>query len=898
MLQLKRSVLSAALASAVLMTAAAAAQAQQAPQADDQAGTDAETLDTVVVTGIRRGIENAIETKQTADSIVDSVSAEDIGKLPDSSIAESVARLPGLAAQRVAGRASTISIRGLAENFGTTLLNGREQVSVAHNRGVEFDQYPSELMSAVTVHKTPTASLIGQGLSGTVNLQTVMPLSFPERVVSFNVRGEYADIGKLNADSSRTGYRVSGSYIDQFMDGTLGLAIGYARLDSPAQSRRWESWGYQTDNSAAPGLAVLGGSKAQASSTDNVRDGLMAVLEYRPSDNYHTTLDAYYSRFDKSQTLRFMESGLGWSGAQLVNPVFDTDGVMVGGTFNNVHTVLRNDLNTQDDTMFAVGWKNEFRFGDSWSALADISYSKAERDEMLLETYAGLGPSGDPAAADTVTVRIDRDKGLTYLDYGRNYTDPSQIVLTDAGGWAQDGYIKYPHVEDAMTSLRLGAERSFADGIFSSVEFGVNHAHREKSRAAGLEAILRIPGGSMAIPSGILRDPVDLGLNGIAGSIAYDPMSALGLYTIEPKMHNDIRNKTWEVTEKLTTGYLQWNINADWGSIPVRGNVGLQVIRTDQSSTGYAINLNDGDSATLMSGGETYNDILPSLNLAFGLPHDQTLRVGLGQQMARPRMDQMRANHSFQVANGGQYDGQWVGDGGNPELKPWRATAFDISYEKYFGGRGYFALAGFHKDLHTWVRNNTVPYDFAGYVPPAGLTPPQWGVFTRPENMSGGIIYGFEASLSVPFDLLWQPLEGFGLVASYTNTHSRVQPFGPGTEVIDLEGLSKEVSNITLYYEKHGFSTRVSQRKRSPFLGEVIAYGGDQALRYVNSESIVDFQIGYSFPDSTALSGLSLLLQVNNVTDEPYREYFPDTGLPQKYEEYGRTVLFGATYTF
>lgn len=898
MLQIKRSVLSAALASAVLMTATAAVQAQQAPQDEAQTDTGAETLDAVVVTGIRRGIENAIETKQTADSIVESVSAEDIGKLPDASIAESVARLPGLAAQRVAGRASTISIRGLAENFGTTLLNGREQVSVAHNRGVEFDQYPSELMSAVTVHKTPTASLIGQGLSGTVNLQTVMPLSFPERVISFNVRGEYAGIGKLNSDSSRTGYRVSGSYIDQFLDGTLGLAIGYARLDSPAQSRRWEAWGYQYDNSAAMDQAVLGGSKAQASSADNVRDGLMAVLEYKPSETYHTTLDAYYSRFDKSQTLRFMESGLGWSGAQLVNPVFDTDGVMIGGTFDNVRTVLRNDLNTQDDTMFAVGWKNEFRFGDDWSALADISYSKAERDEMVLETYAGLGPSSDPAATDSVNVRIDRDKGLTYLDYARNYTDPTQIVLTDSGGWGQDGYVKYPHVEDALTSLRLGAERSFADGIFRSVEFGVNHAHREKSRAAGLEAILRIPGGSMAIPSGMLRDPVDLGLNGIAGSIAYDPMAVLGLYTLEPKMHNDIRNKTWEVSEKMTTGYVQWNVNADWGSIPVRGNVGLQVIHTDQSSTGYAINLNDGDSATLMSGGDTYYDILPSLNLAFGLPHEQTLRLGLGQQMARPRMDQMRANHTFEVANGGEFNGQWVGNGGNPELKPWRATAFDISYEKYFGGRGYFALAGFHKDLHSWVLDTRVPYDFAGYVPPAGLNPPASGWFTRPENVNGGIIYGFEASLSIPFDLLWQPLHGFGVIASYTNTHSDVKPGGPGTPSIPLPGMSREVSNITLYYEKHGFSTRVSQRKRSPFLGELIGFGGDPSPRFVNSESIVDFQIGYSFPESTALSGLSLLLQVNNITDEPYREYFPDTSLPQKYEEYGRTVLFGATYKF
>ncbi|MGH8084592.1 MAG: TonB-dependent receptor plug domain-containing protein, partial [Lysobacter sp.] len=165
MLKLKRNLLSVALASGTLMVATAAqAQSQPADEASAPAQeSQATELDRVTVTGIRAGIENAIETKKTSTSIVESISAEDIGKLPDLSIAESIARLPGLTAQRVAGRASTISIRGLAENFGTTLLNGREQVSVGHNRGVEFDQYPSELISAVTVYKTPDASLVGQG---------------------------------------------------------------------------------------------------------------------------------------------------------------------------------------------------------------------------------------------------------------------------------------------------------------------------------------------------------------------------------------------------------------------------------------------------------------------------------------------------------------------------------------------------------------------------------------------------------------------------------------------------------------------------------------------------------------------------------------------------------------
>jgi iron complex outermembrane receptor protein len=150
----------------------------------------ASNLGTVTVTGIRGSIESSIAIKKNSDSIVEVVTAEDIGKLPDVSIAESLARLPGLAGQRVEGRTQGLSIRGMAPAYGLTLLNGRELVSTAGGRSVEFDQYPSELINSATVYKTPDAALGAQGLSGTVNMQTVRPLDLRERKVSVNVRGE------------------------------------------------------------------------------------------------------------------------------------------------------------------------------------------------------------------------------------------------------------------------------------------------------------------------------------------------------------------------------------------------------------------------------------------------------------------------------------------------------------------------------------------------------------------------------------------------------------------------------------------------------------------------------------------------------------------------------------
>lgn len=912
MLVLKRNMLSVALTSALLAAAGGAraqadadldaalaldndrADAAEPQQRTGNAARDDQTLDEVVVTGIRAGIESAIEAKQEARSIVDVVSAEDLGKLPDISIADSIARLPGLAAQRVAGRASTISIRGLSGDYGTTLLNGREQVSVGDNRTVEFDQFPSELINQVLVYKSPTASLVGQGLSGTVDLRTVRPLSFFQRTVSVNVRGERNSIGKLNSDSSATGSRVSAFYVDQFLDDRLGLALGYARLDSPGQSERWEAWGYPNDNGAAPGAFVLGGSKSMASSTDNVRQGFMGVLEYNSRDAYSMLLDVYYSRFDKTETTRFLEIGLGWSGAQLVNPVVE-DGVVVGGRFEGVRPVLRNDLNEGDDKLFAIGWNNRFEFGDVWTAQFDWSHSRADREESILETYAGTR-SG---ITDHVDFRLDR-RGPPSLSFGQDYADPSAIVLTDPGGWGQDGYIKRPEIEDRLTSVRADLERQFDSALFSSIEVGVNHADREKTRRVP-EAFLDLLTPETTVPSDLLLRPVNLGFTGVPGSISYRINPVLNqFYGLRDNINADIANKQWTVEEQVTTAYAQLNVDAQWGSVPVRGNIGVQGVRADQSSDGFLVVQGDAGNAVPFTGGARYTHYLPNANLAFEFAGEQVLRFALGRQMARPRIDQMRANNNTNLEFAGEFQGLWRRDGGNPELRPWLANAADVSWEKYFGTRGYVSVAYFYKDLKSFVFNQQTPFDATGLPIPDGYTGPTpfpVGIYSRPANGEGGSLRGWEANVSIPFDLFTPALEGFGLVANYSHTSSSIKPFGPDGPSEPIPGLSRGVRNITFYYENHGFQARISQRWRTSFVGEIQGFGADRENRFIDGESVLDLQTGYTF-ERGALEGVSVLLQVNNLTNEPYREYFGNENLTRRYEKYGRQYLLGVTYRF
>jgi iron complex outermembrane recepter protein len=874
-----------------------AAKKDAAKEAADKKSTS--TLETVVVTGIRRGIEEAISVKKNSDSIVEAISAEDIGKLPDNSIAESIARLPGLTAQRVAGRAQTISIRGLSPDFAGTVLNGREQVSTGDNRSVEFDQYPSELLSGVTIYKTPDAALIGQGLSGTVDLQTVRPLSFGKRTVAVNLRGEKNSLGKLNADTKDRGSRFSASYIDQFANKTIGIALGYARLESNTQAQRWEAWGYPTA-SGVPGVPdgtfALGGSKQFADSNEGKRDGFMGVLEFKPNASFSSLIDLYYSKFDQTTTLRGYEAGLAWGdNTTLVNPVVRA-GQVVAGTWTNVKPVIRNDVNERDDKILALGWNNKFKIGDGWTAIGDLSYSKAERDETILETYAGTGRGNANGARDRVNFVID-PTGRPVYTYGLNYADPNVVRLTDSGGWGQDGYVKFPKVKDELKAIRLVGKKELerAAGLFGGVDFGVNYSEREKSRFVD-EFFLDLKNPTTTVPSNLLISPTSLGFVGVPGVLSYDAIGALNsLYNRRSNVNNsDIINKAWTVNEKVTVGYVKMDIDADVGAASLRGNIGLQAIHTDQKSNATAVT--DGGRVQVpFSAGATYNDFLPSMNLVLSFAGDQSIRFGIAKTLARPRLDQLRASNSYGVDTSRRI---FTASGGNPKLEPFRATAYDLSYEKYFGTKAYISVAAFYKDLKSYVYNQKVAFDFTGFRNP-GTTVllSNIGEYEQPINGQGGRILGTELSISLPFNLMTPILDGFGLVSSYSDTSSAIQPNGPNGGSSPLPGLSRRVLNTSIYYEKYGFQARISQRDRSAYVGEVTGFGADREFRFIKGERVTDLQLGYGF-DSGALKGLSVLLQVNNLRNSPYQTYDGTPDKPNQITYYGRTTLLGVNYKF
>ncbi|HLL12266.1 MAG TPA: TonB-dependent receptor [Rubrivivax sp.] len=883
--------------------------------------------ETVTITGIRRGIESAISTKKNADSIVEAISAEDLGKLPDTSIAESMSRMTGVAAQRSAGRAQQISIRGMQPDMATSLLNNREQASTGDSRSVEFDQYPSELISGVLVYKTPQADRVNGGLSGTVNLTTVRPLDLPKRAVALSYRKN-----KLNVDAAGSegdGDRYAISYVDQFADRTIGLAIGFARLDEKGGvTSRFESWGGGTATFNGATVNVpYNGFNAWADQESRERDSAAATLQFRPNKNFTSTLDFFSTKFDKVQTRTGFQAPLNdnWLTApftydrpgQLTQATV-SGGNATAGAFNNVRAVVRNDSIAEKDKIESFGWNNQFKLGEVWSLTADLARSTAKRNGGIIETTAGT-PQAALNGATFDTVQFTSAGAFTP---GLNYADRSVIRLTDVQGWGggiatpQAGYSKIYDVKDTLDGVRLSARRDLEWGPVAGIEFGAHVSDRNKIRTF-TEGRLVVPGGnplgSVAMPGTATTNiPTPGGSINVA---SFDSSGAVGsIYEVVRKLHPDIYNKDWRVDEKVTSAFFKTDIDSTVAGLPVRGNVGLQVAYADQSSLGFNVDRSTCSSDTNCPaggtrGGDKYTDFLPSLNLLTDLGNAGVVRVALSRVMARPKVDDMRASTSFSydaalIGPNGNV-GTITGAGGNPALKPFRANAFDVAYEKYFGTRAYFSVAGFYKSLSSYILNVGQPFDFTAYVGPGSGIPanaPRQGYFTRPVNGQGGSIKGVEVSVDLPLNLVTSWLDGFGAFFNHSNTSSSINISSVGLSTQDvglstvpLPGLSKRVTNAGLYFEKWGFSARVASRSRSDFLGEVTNETGDRRYTFIKAERITDMQIGYEIQGGW-LKGLAARFEISNAGNTDYVRYrtVPSDEVERKRD--GKFYQFGLNY--
>lgn len=916
-----------------------------APSLEEQASTTVSNatpdapVATVTVSGIRRGIEAAISIKRNATSIVEAISAEDIGKLPDNTVAESISRLSGVATQRskINGKATEVSVRGMAPAFNGSLLNGREQASTSDARSPEFDLFPSELTGSVLVYKTPDAGLIGQGLASTIDLRTLRPLDFGKRVFAANVRKER--IGYGSGSDLGSGHRKTLTYVDQFFNRTLGLSIGLTSFKQDNGGElKFDSWGAYTPDVEYQGRTVkaIGGFMAETSRRRSERDGASVTLQFRPSDKFRTTADVFYSRGSEATKKTGLEGAIAFGtgiydpNAVITNATVE-NGIITSGTFSNYKGDVRNHLFSNKDKLLSLGLNTEWKLGD-WRIVNDLSHSKGSKLISNYETIAGQPGNTPESQLGSISYSGFNGTNFNEVKYvpSLNYADRKVALLTDVAGWGggplspQAGYLSLPTIDDRVQSLRLSAERPVEWGPLATVRTGVNFTKRDKSRV-GQEGRLSIRGGDGYASATAPGEGVETaGPTGIP-VISFDPTGTLGsLYELNRWVDATVLARDWWVKERVTTAYAMADLDGKLFSLPFTGNIGVQLVRTRQEGTGNQVDLanctgitTDTCPSKLKSGGSSYTNVLPSVNLIFDLGNEQLLRFGAGKQVSRANLDNLRASMNFGLQSATSVAPALTGFAGNPELKPYTARAADLSYEKYFGKRGYVSVAAFYKKLDNYVINAPMQFDFKPYTSPTTPLPATGpyagstvGFLTMPQNGQGGNMHGFEFSLNVPFGLVTSLLDGFGVQANHSYTDSSVRlptsafvtnnnapVFNGVVSEIGLPGLSKNVSSVRLYYEKHGLQLALAAYKRSSFIGQILDYRSDSQFTFIKGETIADAQLSYELQGGW-LKGWSVFLQGHNLTNEPFREYTNDPNVITNTVTFGRTYSAGLNFKF
>jgi iron complex outermembrane receptor protein len=911
---------------ATFLALAATGAPALAQNADEQAAAAVEGQgqgDDIVVTGIRSSIQTSLDAKRKATSIVEVIAAEDIGLLPDISIADTLARLPGVTAQRVRGRSQQISIRGLGPDFSLALLNGREVVSAGNNRGIEFDQFPSELIGSGVVYKTGDARLAAIGIAGAVDLRTIRPLDSNKRQITASATYTINDSGKLNPDVANDGYRFFGSYIDQNDAGTLGWSLGVTVQSIPTQfiSRELKTNQFQVGRTAAGVIYPADNPRQGVVSRTFERTSLAGTLQFEPTDRVSLTVDSFYTDTSDSGIFRGTETPIAsWSGATFggatgSGPFADT------ATYRNVVPILRTDTEGSKSEIFAIGANLEWKATDNLGFVLDYGYSTLNRNDIDYESYAGTGRARS-GAQDTLTFTFPRD-GTYSIDGVLDYTNPANVLLTDPGGWGQVGFIKQPIIEDELNQLRAEAYWEFDGGLIDNITLGWLYTDRSKNFDSN-ESFLRPTaafGNGLAVPTSAIVGSTNTGELG-NDILAYDPSSFLtdGTYRVEKATFDT----QWVVNEKVHNFYIQANIDGDLGSVPVRGNIGLRYSDTDQSSTGT---IGGGLTNTV---GTSYGNWLPSMNLSFEIMPDTFIRIAAAKTITRSRLDQMTANQNIGFnaqscvdTNNDQRPDRVVAfnppsvvcfnlGGGNPFLQPYESVAYDISLEKYFSPGTAIIVAAFHKDLSDWIIDFSELTDLTQSIENFGAggiltTNPEvaTGIFNGPVNFADGKITGIEGTLRVNFGDLAEGLDGFGGFYSITYADAEVQNqnFNP----IAIPGYSDLTWSGDIFYEKHGFRAKLAARYRAGFLSEVQNFDGSLSGAQARPETILDAQIGYTFDKpGSFLNGVQILAEVFNMTNEPFvtqNTLFNAAGadvgdFPSRHELYGRTFNVTLRKTF
>lgn len=849
-------------------------------QVSGDAPADAGVLQSVVVTGVRAALEQSLRQKRNADAVVDVVTAEDIGKMPDKNVADAIQRLPGVNTQSSAGgeggfgENDRVSLRGTSPSLQQTLFNDHaistgdwfilNQVGGNVGRSSSFSLLPSELVGSVVVQKSATADLVEGGVSGAINVLTRHPLDLRQALtVEGSVQANYNDLSK------KTEPQLSALVAWKNPANTFGALFQAFSEKSSVRRDGQEILGYTPisatsaaaiANPSLAGVAVptfIGASLFQQTKT---RSGGAFDLEAKPSRDLGIDLNGFYSKLEAPH------QNTNWLAAP-------------ANSINSANQLASNAV-VRNNTLVAAS------FPVNSGEVDNIYRPDAGGQSWYLDLNGKYRATGDL----TLTGKLGKTHGVGYdrqdvyyqnnvnggMTYALNGLSPASVSYpggtTNAPGstaWAGGGEAQSV---DQEKYGQVDADWRMHDSMFEAFKFGARFTDHQRSAEHPLETRpgplgFSNPGpvwNGQMYPSDFASN---LGGNLSSNYFKYDgaALAAWGAVPGNRLLDYTIRHNwtdEFQVREKTSALYGM----ADFGGDGWHGNVGLRAVETRQTTV---VNLAGGPhpitgsafgAYTPTTFERTYRDYLPSANLKFDARADLVVRAALAKTLARPDYSALGGSVSLN-------DDALSGSGGNVNLDPVRSTNFDLSAEWYFAPKALVSAGLFYMDLRSIVAQGTSSGSYYNNKRSAQAI----YQITSPYNTTGKN-KGVELSYQ-------QPLMGnFGMLVNYTYADGKLDDGG------ELLNSSKDTYNVTGYFENERFSARLAYNYRSAYKA-----GVDRgASQHVDSMPSLAASINVKLTEQ-----LSLTFDALNLTNETIKMYAENKDRPRAFYSNGRTFYIG-----
>ncbi|WP_156400542.1 TonB-dependent receptor [Caulobacter sp. Root655] len=935
---------SASLAAVCLGLAATPALARQDAAPPAQATPNNDAVSEVVVTGFRSSLAKALNVKRQESAAVDSILAEDIGKFPDLNLSESIQRIPGVALARDGGEGRQISVRGLGPQFTRVRINGMEALTtgggsdagggINRGRSFDFNVFASDLFSAITVRKTAEAATEEGSLGATVDLRTARAFDYHGFKMVGSLQGSYNDLAK--STNPRGAFMVSNTWKDDTFGALLSVAYTKRKLDDEGSSTvRWATGAaFGPGFDALPNGAGLPTTVNPAAAANNAafhprfprydnyiddqeRIGGTLSLQWRPSDKTLISFDGLYADFKGTREEQYLEApsfsvggactaanvntSCGIAQTHVVSSTIDSHNTMIAGKFNNVDLRVENRFDELDTKFTQLGLNLDHQITDDIKVTGLLGHSKSDHQNPVQTTVQ----------FDQFNVQgysYDYSNGnLPVIDYGSaQLTNPSSWVLTQIRQRPQTAVNTYDVAQIDGEWANLGIFKLSGGAAFKEYKFTTTELRRSNGSSTNIEPT--VPAALVALPTSSYGKVVNFAgadvlipnVQTAAGVLSlYDQTAYGGAFHLgkEPALGNNRG-----VTEKDAGGYVQADFDTQVAGRPLRGNFGVRYVKTKQRSQGYTY---VSGAPLAITAEREYSDTLPSMNVVYEPIDNFLIRFGAAKVMSRPDLGSLTPGATISVSGAGRSV-----TAGNPNLDPFRAKAYDLSFEWYFQQSGLLSLAVFKKEIGSFVQTLQTNGAFTGNafgLPDSvaiaacgatnGCSPSAQWQFTVPSNTPGGDLTGYEINYQQPLTFLPGFLKHTGVLLNYTHVKSSINYLNGAGAVVataNLTGLSPSSYNATVYYEDSKWSARASAAYRDAYLtripGSEAGTDADGAASTLNVDASLQYTVNDHF---------KLTLEGVNLTDEN-QDQFNDSVADRSsfYHHTGREFILGVRYTY